>query len=246
MMDGKTLKIKAFHMNEVTMGKKCCLEADVLQIKDHCNVDDDAIQEISIQLLRPRQHQIQTNTIMDIIPISTKVLGRIGDGITHTLTGVYVVMTGAIIDGEQMHEFGSSDGILSEQLKLNQAGTPADDDFIIHIDLLAKVGSVLDRGLCLKMFEIVDLYIQEIREQLKMLEGNQAAEIYEFKEKRHLGRPKVALVKQVPGQGAMYDTLLFPNEPSGFAGGHSIIDMDNMPVFISANEYRDGAIRAMV
>jgi D-proline reductase (dithiol) PrdD len=40
--------------------------------------------------------------------------------------------------------------------------------------------------------------------------------------------------------------LLYPNEPSGFKGGCSIIDMNNMPVFLTANEYRDGAIRSMV
>ncbi|EOA3386089.1 hypothetical protein ACH0DO_001488 [Enterococcus hirae] len=56
----------------------------------------------------------------------------------------------------------------------------------------------------------------------------------------------MTLVKQVAGQGAMYDMLLFPDEPSGFKGGHSIIDMNNMPIFLSANEYRDGAIRSMV
>lgn len=43
----------------------------------------------------------------------------------------------------------------------------------------------------------------------------------------------------------MYDTLVFPLEPSGFKGGVSIIDMENMPVLLSPNEYRDGAIRAM-
>ena len=44
----------------------------------------------------------------------------------------------------------------------------------------------------------------------------------------------------------MYDNLLFPQEPSGFAGGISIIDLGNMPVVLSPNEYRDGVLRALV
>ncbi len=43
----------------------------------------------------------------------------------------------------------------------------------------------------------------------------------------------------------MYDTGMFPREPGGFIGCKSIIDMGNMPVIITPNEYRDGALRAM-
>lgn len=43
----------------------------------------------------------------------------------------------------------------------------------------------------------------------------------------------------------MYDTWMFPDEPSGVEGGRSIIDMCNMPVMITPNEYRDGIIRSM-
>ena len=35
---------------------------------------------------------------------------------------------------------------------------------------------------------------------------------------------------------------MFPEEPSGVEGGRSIIDMGNMPVMITPNEYRDGII----
>jgi len=43
----------------------------------------------------------------------------------------------------------------------------------------------------------------------------------------------------------MYDTHLFPKEPSGVEGGKSIIDMGNMPIILTPNEYRDGIIRSM-
>lgn len=242
----KTLKIKAFHITNVQFGDKLFLEDNILCLKKTFKSPFDEIEKITINILQPNNHHVETNTVMDIIPISTKVLGTLGEGITHTLTGVFFLMTGAIINGEQMHEFGSSEGILADHLSLNNVGTPSTQDYIIHIDLLAKENITFNRDICLKMFETVDLYIQEIRELLKLLNGKNATEVHEFVEKQNIGKPKVALVKQVAGQGAMYDTLLFPNEPSGFVGGNSIIDMNNMPIFISPNEYRDGAIRAMV
>ena len=246
MMRGETLKIKVFHMEEVTTGNDFRIEPTRLQIKQDFDCEDATIQKLTIRLLPPQQHEVETNTIMDIIPISTKVLGALGTGITHTLTGVSVVMTGAIEDGEQIHEFGSSEGVLRDHLVLDRAGTPKAEDYIIHVDLLAKKGTPFNRELCLKMFAIVDDFVQEIRERMKMLEGKDACEVHVYEERSNPGKPKVALVKQVAGQGAMYDMLLYPNEPSGFKGGCSIIDMNNMPVFLTANEYRDGAIRSMV
>ena len=79
-------------------------------------------------------------------------------------------------------------------------------------------------------------------------DGREASENHEYHNYPNQGRgkPNVAIVKQVSGQGAMYDNLLFPTEPSGMQEGESIIDMDNFPVLLTPNEYRDGAIHAMV
>lgn len=120
---------------------------------------------------------------MDILPISAKVLGVLGTGITHTLTGVSVIMTGTIDEGEQLHEFGSSDGVLRDHLFLNRPGTPNAEDYIILIDLLVKKGTPFDRELCLKLFRIVDNYLEEIREQLKLLDGKEATETHIYEEK---------------------------------------------------------------
>ena len=145
-----------------------------------------------------------------------------------------------------MHEFGSSEGILKEQLKLNKAGTPNDRDFLVHIDVIIKPEISFDRQLAFSIFELADVYIQNIRERMKMLNGRDADEVHDYYNKKNPGKPKVALVKEVAGQGMMYDNLLFPTEPSGVEKGISIIDMQNMPVLLTPNEYRDGAIRAMV
>ena len=96
---------------------------------------------------------------MDIIPISTKVLGRLGEGITHTLTGVYVMLTGADEDGNQMHEFGSSEGILKDQMVFGRYGTPSVEDYIIHVDVTLKGGLPFERTLPLAAFRACDDFI---------------------------------------------------------------------------------------
>lgn len=245
-MTKEKLQIKAFHINDVQIGKKIKLESNVLTIIEEIEYDKNIFESVEIKIIKPTEHNIYVNTIMDIVPISTKVLGRLGEGITHTLTGAYVLLTGANTLGKQMHEFGSSEGILSEQLVLDKAGSPGVKDFIIHIDVVIKEEIEFDRALAFSIFELSDKYIQNIREMMKLLSGRDADEVHEFYNKKNPGKPKVALVKQVAGQGMMYDNQLFPEEPSGIDKGISIIDMNNMPVLLTPNEYRDGAIRAMV
>ncbi|AXI26246.1 MULTISPECIES: proline reductase cluster protein PrdD [Gemella] len=245
-MPKEKLQIKAFHINTVTLGKKVKIDNNVLTIPTEIVYNKDIFETVSIKIIKPKEHDIYVNTIMDIVPISTKVIGRLGEGITHTLTGVYTLLTGANTKGEQMHEFGSSEGILSKQLVLNKAGSPSVDDYLIHIDVVIKDNIDFDRALAFSIFELSDLYLQEIREAMKVLSGRDADEVHEFYNTSNPGKPKVALVKEVAGQGMMYDNQLFPIEPSGIDKGISIIDMNNMPVLLTANEYRDGAIRAMV
>jgi len=69
--------------------------------------------------------------------------------------------------------------------------------------------------------------------------------MFEYFDKIKFGKRKVVVIKQVAGQGAMYDTQLLGKEPGGFEGGRSIIDLGNVPIILSPNEYRDGALRAM-
>ena len=196
--DLRRLVIKAFHMTDVEWGEHNDITTDghmtvSKEMLDKLVAEEDCLEKIDIQIIKPGDHDRWTNTMMDIIPISTKVLGKLGEGITHTITGVYVILTGVDVNGKQCHEFGSSEGNLKEQLVLNRAGTPGD-----------------------KYHDIV-----------------------------RPGKKKVLIIKQVAGQGAMYDTHLFAKEPSGVEGGKSIIDMGNMPVIVTPNEYRDGIIRSM-
>ena len=120
-MTKERLQIKAFHMKNVALGKKVKIENNELIIPTEIEYDKNIFESVEVKIIKPREHNFYVNTIMDVVPISTKVLGRLGEGITHTLTGVYMLLTGANTEGKQMHEFGSSEGILQEQLVLNKA-----------------------------------------------------------------------------------------------------------------------------
>ena len=129
--DLRRLVIKAFHMKDVEWGEHNDITMDghmtvSREMLDKLVAEEEYLEKINVQIIKPGDHDRWTNTIMDIIPISTKVLGKLGEGITHTITGVYVILTGVDVNGKQCHEFGSSEGNLKEQLVLNRAGTPGD------------------------------------------------------------------------------------------------------------------------
>ncbi|KDR93873.1 D-proline reductase (dithiol) PrdD [Peptoclostridium litorale DSM 5388] len=252
MNDEKILRrlvIKAFHINGVEFADRNLLCKGIMhidkQISNNMAAESDLIENVSIEIIKPGDHDRYVNTIMDIIPISSKVLGRLGEGITHTLTGVYVMLTGADSKGNQMHEFGSSEGNLSRQIVLGKAGTPSKEDYIVHIDVTLKSDIPFDRKLTLAAFGACDKFIQQFRDILKDEDGRRADESHEYFDRIRYGAKKVVVIKQIAGQGAMYDNHIFPNEPSGLSGGISIIDIGNVPMIISPNEYRDGALRAL-
>lgn len=245
----RRLVIKAFHVKEVEISDKFGFSNGVLsidkQITNEIFESEETIENIEISIIEPRERELYVNSIMDVIPVSTKVLGVLGEGITHTMTGMYIVLTGAKKDGSQMAEFGSSEGILSEQMVFDRAGTPGKNDVLILFNVTLKDEYIFDRNLPLSCHRACDVFAQKIREVIKSMDGRDADEVHEFYDKVRENCKKVVILKQIAGQGAMYDNQLFPSEPSGYFGGKSIIDMGNVPMIISPNEYRDGAIRAM-
>ncbi|MBK5251775.1 MAG: proline reductase cluster protein PrdD [Peptostreptococcaceae bacterium] len=247
--DMRRLVIRTFHVDRVVFSDSTGYREHTLSIDKNMtnklDIDKDIIDNISINIIEPGDHDRHVNCIMDILPISTKVLGVLGEGITHTMTGVYVMLNGAEKNGRQMSNFGSSDGMLSEQLMLDRAGTPGKNDIIIQFDVLIREGTEFGRKLPLAIHALCDNFVQEIREKIKRLDIKQADEKHEFHDIIREDKKKVVIIKQIGGQGAMHDNQLFPFEPSGFEGGFSNIDMLNMPMILSPNEYRDGAIRAM-
>lgn len=248
--DLRRLVIKSFHIKNVMWSSENTLSPDGTMtiskdFADSLMGKESLVEKIDISIIQPGEHDRWTNTIMDVIPVSAKVLGKLGEGITHTLTGVCVVLTGIDAEGKQTHEFGSSEGKLKEKLFLGRAGTPSESDYIISFDVTLKAGMGQERPGPMAAHRICDSFIQSYREILRKLRGDLCTERHEYHDVARPGKKKVLIIKQVAGQGAMYDTWLFPKEPSGVEGGHSIIDMGNVPVILTPNEYRDGAIRSM-
>lgn len=247
----RRLVIKAYHVREVQWGSENeVTENGILTVDKESSGrykrgKEEYISDISFRIIRPEERDQYTNTIMDIIPISAKVLGDIGDGITHTLTGVYVILTGVDTVGKQTHEFGSSEGNLLEQMKYGKAGTPGENDAMITFDVTLQEGMGQIRAGVTAAHRACDEFVQEFREQLRKFHGDKCAERHEFYDVVRPGKKKVLIIKQVAGQGAMYDMHLFAKEPSGVEGSRSIIDMGNMPVLVTPNEYRDGILRSM-
>lgn len=245
----RRLVIKSFHIDDVKLDIKTCINKNKLSIDtsviDKIKIENKIISNIKVSIIKPGDYDRYVNTIMDIIPISTKVLGCLGEGITHTLTGVYVMLTGADEDGRQMHEFGSSQGKLKDKIFFGKYGTPSINDYIIHFDVTVKGGLPYERELPMVAFKACDIFIDKIRRCLKDEDGRKATYIGEYFDKIRPNSKKVVIVKQIAGQGAMYDNQLFSKEPSGIEGGISIIDIANVPMIISPNEYRDGALRSM-
>lgn len=246
-MADDTLKIKEFVVDSVQLGDKYGFADHKLVIPKRPTTNlPDIYKSVGIRVLPPHELDVSTNSIMDVVPISTKVLGALGTGITHTLTGVYLLITGAQENGTQIHDFGSSDGQLSEKLMLDRDGTPGSEDFVITFDVIVKDEATLDRQTTNGVFEFADQFLQPIREILKLTNGRDADGVHEFHNATHPGKPKVTIVKQVAGQGAMYDNSFLAKEPSGMKDGVSIIDVNNFPILLTPNEYRDGAIHALV
>ena len=247
---GSRLTVKAYPVTELCYGEENRVTVDgrmtvCKNIADKILAQEPLIKEIDIRIIMPDEHQQHTNTVMDVIPLATKVLGRVGEGITHTLTGVYVLLTGVDESGRQVCNFGASDGILEEKIAWGRAGTPLKSDMLISFDVVLKEGSWADRPGPEAAHRACDTFCQIFRDQMKKFNGYKCAEKHVFQETYEPRKKDVYIVKEVSGQGAVYDTRMFGHEPCGFEGGKSVIDMGCMPALVTPNEFRDGIMRAM-
>ena len=249
----RQLTIRSFHCDDVEFGDttsfakngdyyKMTIKKD---IAEELKKSSELFEDLTVKILKPGEHHVKINSVMDIFPISVKALGMIGEGITHTITGAYVMLTGVDTNGRQICAFGNSDGWMDEKVTFNQPGTPSDSDYIILVDVLIKEGFATKRigpDACHAACEIM---CEPIRANLKKFRDGQENEKHTFKDLIHPGKKKVCVVKLVSGQGAMYDTHYFAKDPSGFTDSRSIIDSVGSPIILSPNEYRDGALRCL-
>ncbi|MCU0079044.1 glycine/sarcosine/betaine reductase component B subunit [Extibacter muris] len=246
----RRLTRKTFHIKEVRFGDETKIEAGVLTIRKGLEksliMQEARIKDIQVKILEPGENDMFVNSNLDYSPIACKVRGELGEGVTHLLSGVTVMITGVEDkSGFQPSNIGSSEGVLKNQVVLDRAGTPASSDYILHIDVLFEEGEGRTAEGIMAAHRAADWIVQDIRKVLKDFQ-NMAYTREEFTDVARPGKPRIIQVKIVSGLGNMYDSSMFPYEPAGFLGSHNMMDSKNIPYVITPNQGRDGAIHSLL
>lgn len=244
----KTLKRKHFAVKDAVIGDKFAFENGILTLDG--NVIEEAmaantlVKSLTMDVIRPDERHVYTDSIMDVCPIATKVEGELGNGLTHIMDGVVFMLTGVDEDGVQVHEFGSSEGWLDEHMVAGRAGNADPDEIIIRVHAVVQKGTGMERRGPVAAHTCQDVIIQKVRDVLKTTKEPVASED-DFTEIRNTGKPRVVLVKEIMGQGAMHDNVIYPTEPAGVEGGRMNVDLGNIPVIMTPNVVIDGGIHAL-
>ncbi len=246
----RRLTRKTVAVKEVVFGDRTSLDRGVLTIRKGIEKDilkaQTRIKEIHVNIVQPGEHNFFVNSNLDYAPIACKVQGTLGEGVTHQLSGVTLMLSGVEdISGFQPSNIGSSEGIFNKQVVLDQAGTPRSTDIILHIDFLFEEGQGRTAEGIMAAHEAADRIVQEIRKVMLDV-SNMPYKREEFYDVSRPGKKKVVLIKVVSGLGNMYDTSLFPYEPGGYIGSRQMMDIKNMPIYITPNQCRDGAIHSLL
>lgn len=244
----RTLVKKHIKITDAEIGDETSIKDGKITIDKH--IVDKAVKEdplcisLTLDVIHPDKRHVYTDTIMDVCPIATKVEGELGEGITKVADGVVFMLTGIDEDGVQIHEFGSSEGYLDEKMFFGHPGCADKNDIIIRCHAVIKRKMGMTRPGPFAAHKCQDYIIQAVRNQLKTYEGEVVRE-ETCEDIRRSGNPRVVLVKEIMGQGAMHDNVICPNEPCGIMGGQKNVDCGNVPIMLTPNQVRDGSIHAL-
>jgi len=246
----RTLTRKHYKITEVKFGPETKIEGTVLTIREGAAHDalkaDHLVTDIKVEIITPDKYNTYSETIMDVQPIATKEgESKLGSGVTRVLDGVIVMVTGTDENGVQIGEFGSSEGILEENIQFGRPGAPDKGEIFIKTQVTIVEGTNMERPGPYAAHKATDFITQEIRDILKKLDDSLVASTEVFEQKRRPGKKKVIIVKEIMGQGAMHDNLILPIEPVGVLGGKPNVDLGNVPVMLSSLEVMDGGIHAL-
>ena len=244
----RTLTKKHIKITKVELGDKTEINDGVLSIDksivDKAVLEDPLCKSLALDVIYPDQRHQYTETIMDVCPIATKVEGELGEGITKVADGVVFMLTGVDEDGVQVHEFGSSEGYLDEKMYFGHPGCADENDIIIRCHAVIQRLTGMTRPGPFAAHKCQDYIIQAVRNELKKYDGEVVREEI-CEDVRRTGNPRVVLVKEIMGQGAMHDNVICPTEPCGILGGQKNVDCGNVPIMLTPNQVRDGSIHAL-
>lgn len=244
----RTLTKKHFKIEKVEFAKETKIEGTTLFIRE--DVIKDAVNplvvSVKLDIITPDKYNTYSETIMDVQPVVTKEgEDKLGSGVSRVLDGVVMMVTGTDENGVQIGEFGSSEGILEENISWGRPGAPDRGDIIIKTQVVIKAGTNMERPGPLAAHAVTDIITQEIRKALKVAEDSLVVSTEELVQYRRPGKKKVVVIKEIMGQGAMHDNLILPVEPVGVLGGKPNVDLGNIPVMLSPLEVLDGGIHAL-
>ncbi|MBZ2174989.1 D-proline reductase (dithiol) proprotein PrdA [Schnuerera sp. xch1] len=242
---------KHYKIDKVEFGPETKIDGTTLYIRE--NVCDDAVEvndlvkSIKIDIITKDEYNKYSETIMDVQPIATKEgEDKLGTGVTRVLDGVVMMVTGTDEGGVQIGEFGSSEGILEQNIMWNRPGSPDKGDIFIKTEVVIQEHTNMERRGPLAAHTATDFITQEIRDALKNVEDESLVVDEELIEQyKRPGKKKVVIVKEIMGQGAMHDNLILPVEPVGVLGGKPNVDLGNVPIMLSPLEVLDGGIHAL-
>lgn len=246
----RSLTRKHFKIEAVKFGPETKIEGTTLYIRENVCEDalkiSDLVKEIKVDIITPDKYNTYSETIMDVQPIATKEGDhKLGSGVTRVIDGVIIMVTGTDEDGVQIGEFGSSEGILEENIQFGRPGAPDKGEIFIKTQVTIAAGTNMERPGPLAAHTATDVITQEIRDALKKADESLVSSTEVFEQKRRPGKKKVVIVKEIMGQGAMHDNLILPVEPVGILGAKPNVDLGNVPVMLSPLEVADGGIHAL-
>ena len=246
----RSLTRKHYKITEVKRGPETKIEGTVLYIREGIEKEavasQDLVNSLKIDIITPDKYNTYSETIMDVQPIATKDgEDELGSGTTRVLDGVVMMVTGTDANGVQIGEFGSSEGILEENIMWGRPGCPEKGEIFIKTEVIIKEHTNMERPGPLAAHSATDFITQEIREALKKLDDELVVDTETFEQVRRPGKKKVVIVKEIMGQGAMHDNLILPVEPVGVLGAKPNVDLGNVPVMVSPLEVLDGCIHAL-
>lgn len=246
----RSLTRKHFKITEVRRGPETKIEGAILYIREgiekDCIESQELVKDMQIEVITPDKYDTYSDTIMDVLPIAAKEGdSELGCGTTRVLDGVIFMITGTDERGIQIGEFGSSEGILNQNIMWGRPGCPDFGEIFIKTNVVIQEHMNMERPGPLAAHMASDIIAQEIREAIKKLDDTLVTDIEEFNQFRRPGKKKTVIVKEIMGQGAMHDNLILPLEPAGTLGAKPNVDLGNVPIVVSPLELLDGCIHAL-
>ncbi len=237
-------------IEKVVFGDETKIEGTTLTLRkdgicEEAADSQELVKHIEVDIITPERYGEFSNTIMDVQPIAAKMDGDLGEGVTRVLDGVIFMVTGTTEEGVQIGEFGSCEGEMDRNIMWGRPGAPDKGEIFIKTNVTIRNKANMERPGPLAAHRASDHICEEIRNAIKKADESLVVDSEEIVQYRHPGKPKVVIVKEIMGQGAMHDNLILPVEPVGTLGAKPNVDLGNLPVMLSPLEIVDGGVHAL-